>query len=115
MQYNMQHELDHISKWCGLNYMKLNPKKCKELRVNFQRNLPQLSQLTINGTMIETVTNHKLLGLQIQDDLKLNAHVENITKKAAKRLYIIRILKRSGVPEDDLISILTLYRHACNI
>ena len=46
-----------------------------------------------------------MLGLQIQDDLKWNAHVENITKKAAKRLYIIRILKRSGVPEDDLISI----------
>ncbi len=105
---NMQHELDHISNWCDLNYMKLNPKKCKELRVNFQRNLPslpELSQLTINGTMIETVTNHKLLGLQIQDDLKWNAHVENITKKAAKRLYIIRILKRSGVPEDGLISV----------
>ena len=67
--------------------------------------LPELSQLTINGTMIETVTNQKLLGLQIQDDLKWNAHVENITKKAAKRLYNIGILKRSGVPEDDLISI----------
>ena len=69
----MQHELDHISNWCDLNYMKLNPNKCKELTVNFQRNfssLPKLSQLTINGTMIETVTNHKLLGLQIQDDLK---------------------------------------------
>ncbi len=57
--------------------MKLNPKKCKNLGVNFQRNLPslpELSQLTINGTMIdhETVTNHKLLGLQIQDDLKWN-------------------------------------------
>ena len=105
---NMQHELDHISNWCDLNCMKLNPKKCKELRVNFQRNLPslpELSQLTINGTIIETATNHKLLGLQIQDDLKWNAHVENITKKAAKRLYIIRILKRSGLPEDDLISI----------
>ncbi len=31
---NMQHELDHISNWCDLNYMKLNPKKCKELRAN---------------------------------------------------------------------------------
>ena len=32
---NMQHELDNISNWCDLNYMKLNPKKCNELRVNF--------------------------------------------------------------------------------
>ena len=111
---NMQYELDHISNWCDLNYMKLNSKKCKELRVNFQRNTPnllELSQFTINETiMIETDTNHKLLGLQIQNFLKWNAHVENITKKAAKRLCIIRIPKRSGVPEDLIRIYISLIR-----
>ena len=106
-QSNMQHELDNISNWCDRNYMKLNPKKCKELRVNFQRALPDLAQLTIDGTSLETINSHKLLGLHIQNDLKWNEHVDIITKKAAKRLYIIRTLKRSGVPDDDLISIYT--------
>ena len=117
-QSNMQHELDYISNWCDRNYMKLNPKKCKELRVNFQRALPDLAQLTIEGTSLETINSHKLLGLDlhIQNDLKWNGHVHIITiiiiiiiitKKAAKRLYIIRTLKRSGVPDDDLISIYT--------
>ena len=46
--------------------MQLNPKKFKELRVNFQRDLPELPQLTIDGTPLETVTSHKLLGFQIQ-------------------------------------------------
>ena len=75
--------------------MKLNPKKCKELRVNFQRALPDLAQLTIDGTSLETMNSHKLLGLHIQNDLKWNEHVDIITKKAAKRLC------------DDLISIYT--------
>ena len=85
--------------------MKLNPKKCKELRVNFQRALPDLTQLTVDGTSIETINSHKLLGLHIQNDLKWNEHVDIITKKAAKRLYIIRTLNRSGVPVDDLMYI----------
>ena len=85
-QSSMQHELDYISNWCDHNYMKLNPKKCKELRVNFQRVLPDLAQLTIDGTSLETVNSHKLLGLRIQNDLKWNEHVDIITKKAAKRL-----------------------------
>ena len=46
-----------------------------------------------------------MLGFDIQNDLKWNEQVDIITKKAAKRLYIIRTLKRSGVPIDDLISI----------
>ena len=103
----MQHELDYISNWCDHNCMKLNPKKCKELRVNFQRALPDLAQLTIDGTSLETVKSHKLLSLRIQNELKWNEHVNIITKKAAKRLRIIRTLKRSGVPVDDLISIYT--------
>ena len=54
---------------------------------------------------LEMISSHKLLGLQIQNDLKWNEHVDTITKKAARRLYIIRTLKRSGVPEEDLIRI----------
>ena len=62
-QSNMQHELDYISNWSVENYMKLNPKKCKELRVNFQRDLPELPQLTIDGIPLEMISSHKLLGL----------------------------------------------------
>ena len=106
-QSNIQHELDYISNWCDRNYMKLNPKKCKELKVYFQRNSPDLTQLTIDGTPLETISSHKLLGLRIQNDLKWNEHVDFITKKAARRLYIIRSLKRNGVPEHNLVSMYT--------
>ena len=88
-QSNMQHELDYISNWCEGNYMKLNPKKCKELRVHFQRALPDLAQLTIDGTPLEMISSYKLLGLQIQNDLKWNEHVDIITKKNACILFVL--------------------------
>ena len=64
----MQHELDHISNWCDRDYTKLNPKMCKAFRVNFQRYLTDLRQLTIDGTPLETISSHKLLGFQTQNE-----------------------------------------------
>ena len=51
--------------------MKLSPQKCKELRVNFKRALPDLAQLTINGASLETINSHKLLGLHIQNGMDM--------------------------------------------
>lgn len=102
----IQSDLDHIVAWSTSNYMKLNPKKCKELRVCFLRDPPSLSQLVIDSTPVEVVECHKVLGVQIQNNLKWRNHVDVITKKAAKRLYILRILRHSaGVPPRDLITI----------
>ena len=44
----MQQKLDFISNWFDQNCMQLDPKKYKELRVNFQRDLSELPQLTID-------------------------------------------------------------------
>ena len=38
----IQSDLDYISSWSSANYMKLNAKKCKELRVCFFRDTPVL-------------------------------------------------------------------------
>ena len=52
--------------------MKLNTKKCKELRVCFLRESPDLSSLLIDGHALEVVRSHKVLGLVIQNDLKVH-------------------------------------------
>ncbi|PFX28294.1 hypothetical protein AWC38_SpisGene7008 [Stylophora pistillata] len=103
----IQTTLDDISTWCSSNYLKLNPKKCKELRICFLRNPPTLLQLTNYNTSIEVVESHKLLGVLIQDDLKWHSHILSITKKAAQRLYILRVLRRNGLPPKDLLSVYT--------
>ena len=81
--------------------MKLNPKKSKEMHIIFHHDNPQLSSLLIGEQIVETVQYHKVLGLTIQSNLKWKL----IKTKASKCLYIIRILRRNGVPVEDLIEI----------
>ena len=46
----IQSDLDYITSWADANYMRLNPKKCKELRLCYFREPPILSPLIIGGT-----------------------------------------------------------------
>ena len=87
------------------NWLQLNSKKCKEMRVSFLRQEPSYSPLTVNNCALEVVSSHKVLGVTIQNDLKWGTHIENIIKKASKRLHILRILKRASVPPQDLLVI----------
>ena len=98
--------IDSINSWASCNLMKLNPKKCKELRVCFLgKRLIYHAPLLIDGHALEVVRSHKVLGLVIQNDLKWNEHIESVVSKASKRLYIIRTLRRGGVPAEDLLTI----------
>jgi hypothetical protein len=101
----IQSDLDYISSWSSANYMKLNAKKCKELMGCFFGDTPVLEPLTIDGIPIDVVDCHKVFGTVLNSLLKWTDHVNMITKKAAKCLYIIRTLKRSGMTADDLLTI----------
>ena len=67
---NTQTSLDTISVWASLNWMKLNAKKSKELRVCYLRETPQLAPLQIDDQALELVSSHNILGLVIQSNLK---------------------------------------------
>ena len=49
--------------------------------------------------------NLKLLGIIISNDLKWNEHIDYISKKASKRLYSLRILKKVGVNREGILKI----------
>ena len=78
----MQPNIINLKNWSESSYMKLNPKKCKEMCVCFLKNEPDLQSITIYGNQIERVSSHKLLGVVIQDDLKWSNHIEMITRRA---------------------------------
>ena len=102
---SIQSTLETVNSWASMNLMKPNAKKCKELRVCFFKATPQLPPLRIDGQVLETVRSLKVLGLVIQDNLKLNENTCMIVSKASKRLHIIRVLRRGGVSAADLLVI----------
>ena len=53
--------------------------------------------IVIGNKDVEFVSSYKYLGCIIQDDLKWNVHVDTQTKKAEKRMYVVRSLKKVHV------------------
>ena len=58
----------------------MNETKYKELPISFPRSADSFEAVTINNKPIEVVTSVKLFGLIISNNLKWNAHIENVTK-----------------------------------
>ena len=63
--------------------------------------LPCVTQL--NCIVTDRVSSYKLLGVIISDDLSWNEHCDSIHKKATKRLFVLRTLKRVGLATNDLV------------
>jgi hypothetical protein len=54
----------------------------------------------VDEVNIERVKSARILGLTVQDNMKWNEHINNIVKKASKRLYMLRLL--TGMPEPRM-------------
>ena len=97
----MQSTIDHVVEWCKYNHMIINSKKTKDMLIGPMANNPPEALMTT--TKIERVTSFKLLGVILSNDLCWHDHVETICLKAGKRLHYLSLLKRSSVPEAELV------------
>ena len=119
-QSSLQQAVDYIDAWSQENRLQLKPTKCKEVRSYFKRNPPSFPLVELNDFQLERVSVAKILGVTIRDDFKWNDHIGIITVKAAKRLYLLRQLKRAGICPKDLITfycsaIRSLLEYSCQL
>ena len=59
----------------------------------------------IRNQMVTRISSYKLLGVIINEHLKCFCHVDYITSKASKKLYAVRLLRRDGVEEQDMLKV----------
>ena len=100
---NAQQIADNVAKWSSDNRVKLNSDKCKELRISFAKEEPHFAPIVINNEELGLVNSAKLLGVTISNNLTWNEHINEIIKKASKRLYFLSQLKRARVAKQDLV------------
>ena len=63
-------------------------------------------RLTVNYKYLEEVSVHKVLDITLCDNLKWGTRdTKEIVDKACKCQYLLRVLKRAGLPPDHLITI----------
>ena len=69
----------------------------------FNSTLRSYSPIVSDGLEIEQVSTAKIPGVTFRHDLKWNDYIDNITAKAAKRLYLLRDLRKTGVSCNDRV------------
>ena len=103
----MQESVDIAAEWTKNNDMKMNSEKSKEMIISYAHgNIGnEVPNTLIDGKVVERVDHVKLLGITLSNDLTWKRHVDNIVKKAGKRIYMLYQLKRAGVNQTDLVTI----------
>ena len=92
----LQPSIQEVTEWCSANAMLLNPEKTKSMvvatRQKHQRGLPPLC-LMLNSQVIEQVSQHRHLGVILDDQPKWQAHINSITNAVAKNVYLLSCLR----------------------
>ena len=79
------------------NDMKINKRKTKELVIDLSKTRTNFPTIRIDGTNTQRITEAKILGIAITNNLMWDVHVDEITRKTGKRLFLLVQLKRSGI------------------
>ena len=57
----------------------------------------------MEGKELDIVNHAKILGVTVSNNLLWNNHINDVIRKANKRLYFIVLLKRARLPAEDII------------
>ena len=99
----IQNNVDELINQSVINKFQMNEGKCTEMRIGFSKLTTHLEPIKIHYNPLELVKCAKILGLTVSNDLKWSEHVQEITKKARKRLYCLTQLKRANVGTNELL------------
>ena len=103
-----QQSLNSIETWTSNNKAKLNIEKSSYMIFNFS-DLQFSTRLYLENTLLEEITETKLLGTIISSDIRWHKNTELLVQKAYKRMQILHKLVSFGVNREDLKEIYILY------
>ena len=103
-----QDHLNRINRWTAEKKMKLNISKTKNIIFNFSKNNQLSTEIKLDGEIIETVNETKLLGTIITNDLNWKKNTERIVKESNKRMVFLHKLSRFTQNKNDLRKIYIL-------
>ena len=107
--FNSQTLLNRIGDWTDSKLMKLNTEKSKYMIINFTDNYRFNSRLLLDDRLLEQVTETRLLGVVMNDQLTWQPNTDFITKKAYKRMIMLHKLFDFGLQMEDMLDIYILY------
>ena len=107
--FQSQEYLKKISEWTDKNLMQLNSNKSKYMVINYTDNFQFNTRLKLDDNLLEQVSETRLLGVVLQDDLKWYSNTEFIVKKSYKRMLMLHKLYAFHLPVQEMLNIYILY------
>ena len=77
--------------------------------INFTDNYQFATRVNLNGTLLDTISETKLLGTVFSSDMKWHKNSQLLTQKGYHRMSILRNLFQFDIPKEDLVLIYNMY------
>uniref|UniRef100_A0A1A8PFW7 Reverse transcriptase domain-containing protein n=1 Tax=Nothobranchius pienaari TaxID=704102 RepID=A0A1A8PFW7_9TELE len=100
--------VDSFVEWCERNHLQLNITKTKELIMDFRKQAPPPTPVTIRGADVEIVEDYRYLGVHLDCKLDWTKNTNAIFKKGQSRLFLLRRLRSFNVGRK----MLTMFYHS---
>ena len=91
-----------LENWSRNNRFKLNTEKAKSMFITATRLRTKIGGTSVNemriftskGEELDNTRSHKLLGVYVDQDLSVDEHIEQLRKKLAKRIGLLRSIRQ---------------------
>ena len=87
--------------------MSVNFDQTKEKLISFSKKRTELAPVTIDDTPIERTEKFKSLGVVMSSKLDWSAYCELLHTKDSQRIYLLVLLRRTDVADNDILRIYT--------
>ena len=88
IEKNLQIALNELHKWCKNKGMVLNSTKTKVMLITTNG-----LNLDFNMEPLQVITNDKILGVFVDNNLTWNEHIKHISKKIASNIWLLSKMK----------------------
>ena len=89
----LNEDLKNIQKWSLDWLVTFNPSKTESMVIGLKHNKETHPRLFLHNTPIVEKSNHKHIGLCLENNLSWHVHIHNISTKAEKRLNMLKQMK----------------------
>ena len=88
--------MQEVSNWCDNNHVVISPIKTKSMNIATRQKY-QLSSLpldlVLNGEKTDQETEHRILGITIDNKLRWDSHTNNVCKTVSRRVFLLSKLR----------------------
>ena len=98
IESNLQTAINNLHIWCQNNGMILNSAKTKVMLVTTNQKRQRLNNdnldLNFNNEPLTLITNEKILGVYVDNNLTWSEHIKRLTRKIASSIWLLSKIKK---------------------